>query len=388
MVNFLSGLDFYKLTMSQLAFKKAPKDRVTFTLKNRGTNSLLERVSVGELRSLLASFQEGLDDEARWLSEYRSPSGAQIFDPFFVRNLWIDDLPEVNVEEWDADLLVHTTGQWPLVTFWETIVMSAINDLYFANPGTRAFAEGHRRLSWKIDLLREYPGIRFSDFGTRRRFSLKWQETVVERLVTELPGQFVGSSNPYIAKKFGIPAIGTFAHELPMVYAAQAQSRGENPVESQNKMFDDWFDLYGEDYSIALTDTFGTDFFWKTFGKERAEKWRGLRHDSGDPFEFGYAALRFYESHGIDNRTKTIVFSDGLNIYNIIELYHKFSGSFNLVFGWGTSLMNDVGLTPNNIVMKATRVGDTPTVKLSDDAGKHTGPDALVKEYQELTTVT
>jgi len=150
-------------------------------------------------------------------------------------------------------------------------------------------------------------------------------------------------------------------------------------------MMDDWYERYGKDLSIALTDTFTSEFFFSDFTKEQAELWRGLRHDSGDPIDFGEQAIKFYESQGVDPKTKTIIFSDGLDIDMIITLADHFDGRINIMFGWGTSLMNDLGVRPNNFVMKPTSVNHTDTVKLSDNVGKHTGPEEQVQRYIRLT---
>jgi nicotinate phosphoribosyltransferase len=152
-------------------------------------------------------------------------------------------------------------------------------------------------------------------------------------------------------------------------------------------MLRDWERHYQGDLSIALTDTFGSDYFFSDFTPEQAHEWRGLRHDSGDPIDFGEKAIDFYLKHEIDPTEKTIVFSDGLDVDEIIRLSTHFAGRINLLFGWGTNLMNDLGIPANNFVMKATAVNDTPTVKLSDDAGKHTGPEDYVERYQEAAQV-
>lgn len=206
------------------------------------------------------------------------------------------------------------------------------------------------------------------------------------RLAKELPENFVGTSNPWLAYKHDLPAVGTYAHEMPMVYSALADSNDQNPLDGHGLMMRDWFKRYGKDLSIALTDTFTSEFFFNDFTQEQAEQWRGLRHDSGDPIVFGEQAIETYCSRGIDPTTKTIVFSDGLDIETILDLNTHFEGRVQLLFGWGTSLMNDLGLRPNNFVMKATAVEHTPTVKLSDAAGKHTGPIEQTTRYANLVT--
>jgi nicotinate phosphoribosyltransferase len=139
---------------------------------------------------------------------------------------------------------------------------------------------------------------------------------------------------------------------------------------------------------LRLTDTFGSDFFFADFGDERAAAWRALRHDSGDPVKFGEKVISFYEQHGIDPKTKTIVFSDGLDIETIVQLYEHFNDRVGVVFGWGTTLTNDLGLPALNIVMKATEVNGTSTVKLSDVQTKHTGNPNMIERYtNEFTPV-
>ena len=389
MTNFLAGLDFYKLTMSQLALVKGAvslgSEEVVFELKNRGTNRLSDVVSVRELQAHLDEFIQPFKYETSYLKSVQFSKTDPVFSNLYLSALDKRTLPPVTVGKGDdRELTVTASGPWWLVTFWETIVMSTINELYYAKTHPSAISTGHKLLSDKIDVLRKHPEILFSDFGTRRRFSLKWHMTVLERLADELPGQLTGTSNPYFSRHLGLHPIGTFAHEMPMVYAAMAdRSSDGNPLESQNEMFDDWYFLYGDNLSVALTDTFGSDYFFRTFGSERAHKWAGLRHDSGDPFKFGEKAIAFYKSYGIYPMDKKIVFSDGLDIGTILSLNEAFKGRINLNFGWGTNLMNDMGpeIRPNNIVMKATKVGATGTVKLSDSAGKHTGTEKNIKRY-------
>ena len=268
--------------------------------------------------------------------------------------------------------------------------MSELNELYFKNKLAaeglsleELYREGDRRLTEKIELLKNRPDIKFSDFGTRRRFSYEWQKHVVTRVATELPDNFSGTSNIYLAHTLGLKPIGTFAHELPMVYSALADEAGENPLDGHNKVLEDWQELYKGDLSTALTDTFTSDFFFTDMTVEQAHQWKSLRHDSGDPVEFGKKVIAFYEDLGIDPQEKTIIFSDGLDIDTIISLADTFAGRINVLFGWGTTLTNDLGIKPNNFVMKATKANQTPTVKLSDSEGKHTGPVEKVALYQE-----
>ena len=386
------GLDYYKATMGQVEFLEHPDAEVTFELKNRATTRLSEFVSPAQLQTRLAALQDGWQpDEIAYLASLQNQDGTAQFTPEYLDFLADNPLPPVDVAlDDDGELAVHATGAWPLVTFWETVVMSELNELYFANKlateGSsidELYREGDRRLDEKIAKLTARPDIKFSDFGTRRRFSYDWQKHVIERVATELPDNFIGTSNIYLARVLGLKPIGTFAHELPMVYSAMADASEENPLNGHNRVLQDWDRTYKGDLSTALTDTFTTDFFFADFTPEQAESWKALRHDSGDPIEFGDRVIEFYENLDINPTNKTIVFSDGLDIDTIIELADYFKGRINVTFGWGTTLTNDLGVKANNFVMKAVNVNGTPTVKLSDAEGKHTGPSDKIELYKE-----
>jgi nicotinate phosphoribosyltransferase len=390
-----SGLDYYKPTMSQVALEREPDAEVTFTLKNRGEQRLADYINLDDLRARLDEFRENgwSQDELEYLADLRKSDGAQVFGPEFVEYLATHELPPVSVTYDEAidDIAVNTTGVWPMVTFWETVVMSEINEMYFENyllakeiNPLEVYEEGDQRLSEKIAILQQNPNIKFADFGTRRHFSLRWQKYVLERLIKECPENIVGTSNVALARSLDIRPIGTFAHETLMVYAGLADERGEDIRASHNKFLYDWFDFYGEDLSIALTDTFGSEFFLADFTPEQARKWRGMRHDSGDPYKFGEDVIKFYENLDIDPTVKTIVFSDGLDIDTIVELHKHFEGRVRLLFGWGTTLTNDLGLPALNIVMKATKVNGIETVKLSDNTGKHTGSEEQIRRYENV----
>lgn len=384
-------LDYYKPTMSQLEFEKNQDAVVTFELKNRGKEKLLDYVDPQVLSARLERFKGGWqEDELGFLADQKRGDGTPLFSDAYLAMLANSTLPEVTIDSENGELRVMTTGDWPLVTFWETVVMSEINEMYFENFATEhgldleaIYEEGDRRLSEKIALLNDHPEIKFADFGTRRRFSYRWHKHVVERLANECPVNLIGTSNPWLASQYNLMPIGTYAHEMPMVYAALAESAGNNPLTGHSQMLMDWENFYGQNLSTALTDTFTSQFFFADFSPLQAEKWRALRHDSGDPFEFGEEVIGFYEKLGIDPTTKTIVYSDGLDIEMILKLSDTFKDRINLVFGWGTSLTNDLGLKSLNIVMKAVEVNGTKTVKLSDNPGKHTGPEQLVRQYEE-----
>lgn len=401
--NLSRGLDYYKLTMGNVIFEKHPDAEVTFTLKNRAHDQpLSEYVPTEELQYRLDRIREQgfTPEEIAYYAGLTAQNGEARFTPEYLDHLAELELPEVNIHinPETGDLDIDSTGKWTDVTFWETVVMSETNEIYYKNlmesHGMQLqdlYDEGNVRLDAKIEKLRGFPGIKFADFGTRRRFSAEWHEHVVARLVKELPGQFIGTSNPWFAYKYTVPPIGTMAHEIYMGYAGIADIRGDNPLNANRNVLADWVDVYNGELTTALPDTFGTEVFFNDFTKEQARTWKSLRHDSGDPYDFTERAIAKYEQFGIDPKEITIVFSDGLSVDKIIDLYKHFEGRITMVFGWGTSLMNDLGLPANNMVMKATDIylpnahnadyTQRHLVKLSDDEGKHTGPAEVVSEY-------
>jgi nicotinate phosphoribosyltransferase len=412
-----AGLDYYKPTMAQVELEHFPNEQVTFTLKNRGQNNLSKYVDPIDLSDRLRLFKSGWSkEELDYLATQQRRDGTPLFSEYYLNYLEDRKLPdvEVDINEITGDLSVTTSGDWPLVTFWETIVMSEINELYFENMVRHEaldideiYNEGDRRLTEKINILKTRPDIKFAEFGTRRRFSLRWQDYVLGRLASECPENLIGTSNVALAEKYGLMPIGTFAHEMPMVYAAMSEIRGNPPLEGHGQMLRDWQEMYGDNLSTALTDTFGSDFFFTDFTPDQAKTWQGLRHDSGNPFAFGEEVIDFYDKNAVDSHEKTIVFSDGLDIETIVQLADYFKGKINIVFGWGTTLTNDLGLSPeyfnqidalhllgsvvrddlsikaNNFVMKATSVNGSGTVKLSDNIGKHTGEIEDIDRYIE-----
>ena len=399
-----AGIDYYKPTMSQLAHEDEPFAEVTFTFHNRGEQRLLDYIDPTRLQQRFIELQDTgwSHDELDYLKSLETTTQERVFTDDFIEYLRTTPLPtpEVTYDAEADDIAIETTGPWALATFWETIVMSEVNEAYFEryllkhglNP-LDIYDEGNRRLSEKIAILQANPDIRVAEFGTRRHFSLRWQKHVVERLINECPENIVGTSNVALANSLHLKPIGTFAHEMPMTYAGLADARGETVSNSHHMFLEKWYQRYGKDLSVALTDTFTTEFFFSDFTKEQADNWRGVRHDSGDPFDFGERLIAFYNEKGIDAKEKTVVFSDGLDIGQIVQLQNAFQGRINILFGWGTTLTNDLGIKALNVVMKATHVRDTTTnqeadeVKLSDNIGKHTGPVDQVERYKKIFNV-
>jgi nicotinate phosphoribosyltransferase len=295
---------------------------------------------------------------------------------------------------------------------FEIFVLSIVNELYFRRFATpEALAEGRKRLAAKIALLRDFrsqspvaqvspPNVlqfangtsapmaggrlhairhpfEFFDFGTRRRFSREWHEEMVATLAREVPQYFKGTSNLYLAKKYGLAAIGTMAHE----YLQTFQAVGVQLRNFQKEALEAWVHEYRGDLGVALTDVVGMDAFISDFDLYFAKLFDGLRHDSGDPVVWGEKALAHYQRLRIDAHTKRLVFSDGLNLPRALQLYEIFADRVQCGFGIGTDLSNDMGVPALNIVMKLTECNGQPVAKLSDTPGKTLCTDETFLAY-------
>ena len=393
MIHSLLDIDSYKPTMAQVAWKHFRNVPVTYSFKNR-TNSiaLAEHIKTDDLirEFELARELRFIDKEISFLRSSRYILSG-LFNERFLIFLESLKLPPVVVKIPDGQFQIEAGGAWPEAIFWETIILGIVNELYYQSlEKSGAFdlrdaqAEGARRLDEKIKILKQHPHIKFIEFGTRRRFSRSWQEYVLARLLQEVPNQVLGTSNILLAKKFGIKPIGTFAHEMYMVFSGIFGQDDEAIRSSHNKVLECWWEEYGETLSIALADTYGSDFFFRDFTEEQAQKWRGLRQDSGDPIAFGEKAIAFYEKHGVDPSDKIIVFSDGLDIGAIVKISDHFSGRIQTIFGWGTNLTNDLGLKPLSLVVKAVEANGRRLVKLSDNLAKAMGSPEDITRFKRI----
>jgi nicotinate phosphoribosyltransferase len=384
-ISFLD-FDFYKITMGQFVWKYFPDTVVKYEFKNRTKDVCLGHfVSIDAVNSSISEYQKTkiTESEAEYLI------GLGHFEKGYIEFLKNITLPTPVVSLGsDGNLNISVTGKWSEAIYWETVILSIVNKLYCDSQeesagGKEAIEkEGHKRLDEKILMLKKYPGIRFSEFGTRRRRSLEWQEEVIKTLIKEVPEQLIGTSNVHLAMKLGISPIGTQAHELFMTGSRLFGDSDSDIFSAHGKMLDMWYEYYGEKFSVALTDTYGTDFFFQDFGKERAEKWKGLRQDSGDPFTFAAKTVDFYISNGINPKRKSITFSDGLDVNKIVALYNGFSDRIGVGFGWGTDLTNSLGIKPLSLVMKVVKCEGKGLVKLSDNLAKATGKEDDIRRFK------
>jgi len=387
--------DFYKFSMGQGIFHRHGSVPVQFALTNRTAKVILPNfIDIGELREQLdhvrtLSFNKTELHYLRGTNEYNE----RMFKEDYLQFLGELRLPEYFLEKQGDKYVLQFPGKWSEVTYWEMPGLEIINQLYneaLLKPLSRfeqetVFAEGIRRLMEKIKKLKARPDITFTDFGTRRRFSRSWQDYVVGALAEELPRtSFLGTSNTYLAAKHGILPMGTNAHEEDMAMSGIMHGSDDEIRNSHQKVLQEWWEEYGWALSIALTDTYGTDFFFKDMTYEQARDWKGLRHDSGDPFKFGDRAIAFYQHYGIDPREKLLVFSDGLDVDTIIRLADYFAGRIKVTFGWGTNLTNDLGFPAISIIIKLLESNGHGTVKLSDNLAKAMGKPEDIERFKRI----
>lgn len=406
----LLDVDAYKLTMGQFQAKYYPEAEVRFGFTNRTSIPLASKIDLGQLREELQHLRSLSLTKEEWqfLSQWQGKSGKNILRFNFLADMADFRIPEIFADIRGDQLVIETEGPWQPTSYPETMALGIVNELYFRNEVRESdktlaevYEEGLRRLSLKINRLKEWPSLKFSDFGTRRRFSRAWHELVYDLLVGAFAGEarFLGTSNVHLAMKHGSFPMGTEAHEKPMVIAALSDDSDETLRDSVKVGLRQWEEMYGPDLLIALSDTFGTESFLKDF-REFAPRWNGLRPDSGEPVNRGELIMAYYQSLGLDPMWNTIVFSDGLTDRSMTELFYRFQNRIWNVFGWGTNLTNDLGFKPLSIVMKATAarwVGEKtwrPTVKLSDNPKKcmSESPEAIARykrvfDYQEKPAI-
>jgi nicotinate phosphoribosyltransferase len=392
--------DFYKLLMAQTIFRRHRDVAVTFGLQNRTTRVRLgDIIDEGELREQLdhvrsLSLSRG---ESTWLRGNTFYGKRQMFSPEFIGWLETFRFPPYQLDRVDGQYELTFHGPWIETTMWEIPALAILNELRSrgVTKGMGKFelevlyARGMTRVWEKIQRLKQLPGVSIADFGTRRRHGFLWQDWCVQAMHEGLGDGFLGTSNCLIALRREVEAIGTNAHELPMVYTALADEE-DAMRRAPYRVLADWQEDYQGNLLVMLPDTYGTTGFlagapdWLTH-------WTGIRIDSKEPIEGGEEAIAWWHSRGEEPREKLIIFSDGLDIEVIERVHSRFAGRVRLGYGWGTLLTNDFrGLAPGgvldpiSIVCKVISANGRPTVKLSDNPTKAMGPRAEVERYMRV----
>ncbi|OWY02600.1 nicotinate phosphoribosyltransferase [Thioclava sp. F1Mire-8] len=407
-VRSLIDTDFYKLLMCQSIFRNKPETRVKFSLINRSKSiRLAELIDEAELREQL-DYARSLKlsrGESTWLRGNTFYGKRQMFRSDFME--WFEgyQLPPYHLEKRDGQYELTFEGKWHEVMLWEIPALAILMELRgraVLNTMGRfelqvLYARAMTKVWEKIEALRELDHLRIADFGTRRRHSFLWQDWCVQAMLEGLGdisegGAFTGTSNCLIAMRRDIEAVGTNAHEMPMVYAALTDSDAEL-AKAPYKVLADWHEEHDGNLRIILPDTYGTKGFLD-HAPDWLAGWTGIRIDSGDPATGADIAIDWWKARGEDPRQKLVIFSDGLTVDKIRELHAQFAGRVKVSFGWGTLLTNDFrGLVPNDalapfsLVCKAVEADGRPTVKLSDNPAKAMGPEEEIARYKRVFEV-
>ena len=378
--------DFYKFTMHHAVVRLFPRAKAKYKFINRGEHPFpdgfdqLLKKAVDQMAglSLLKTEKEYLEKTCPYLAPtYLDFLQGYRYDP-----------NEVEISQTGSNLSVEISGLWYRTIMWEVPIMSLICELYYQATAQERIND-KQVISVAQEKINKYKAldIKLAEFGTRRRHSYQVHDLTTKTLVEFGKDVFTGTSNVHLAMKYQTKPIGTHAHEWFMFHGAKFGFKMANLLGLEN-----WSNVYRGDLGIALSDTYTSKVFFSQFDKKFSKLFDGVRHDSGDPLQFADMTIRHYEENGIDPKTKTIIFSDGLNYEKVERIANYCRGKIKISFGIGTSLTNDVGLKPMNIVIKMTDAlpeeGDwTPVIKLSDEKNKHTGDPETIELAKQLLDI-
>src|SRR5216683_5366977 len=426
----LLDTDFYKLLMLQFIWKHYPKTPVSFSLSNRTSSvRLADMFPPEELTAQLEHVRRlhFRKSELVWLAGNTFYGQRGIFEPAFLAWLERDfKLSDYKLSVKDGQFDLSFEGLWTDTTMWELYALAIIDELK-TRAGLKKlsefgldilYARAKTKLWGKIEQLVGVPGLHVADFGTRRRHSFLWQEYVVEAMASNLGSAFTGTSNAFLAHKHDLEAIGTNAHEIPMVLAAQAPDDRVLKA-SQYRVLEMWQSTYEGELLIMLPDTFGTTQFLKD-APEWAADWTGQRMDSKNPYVAGDEYIEWLKARGRNPLEKLIIASDTLDVDDILGLHAYFGGTLagattvtdfhsaadfldrakwtpgrraRFSGGWGTLLTNDFrgcdpaggsGFDPVSLICKVHEVDGRPAVKLSDNYSKALGPPSEIERYRRV----
>ena len=395
--------DLYKFNMGNVIFKQFNDYKTTWTFRCRNEDVRFTEEMLQEIREQVDHYctLRFSDDEIEylkktcpWLSEgylnylkFWHPVRSEIF----VQSGRAEDLFGIDAVCFpynDCGLAIEARGTWLNTSMYEIAILAIVNEVYFAlKYGDPAFdLKGHFEYNTRIKVNQLKNGVydigAFSEFGLRRRLSRESHDWLIGYLKDNAPG-FVGTSNVYLARKWGVKPVGTMAHEF--VQCVGQGNHEHNPAYSNRFAMKAWTDEYQTRNGIVLGDTIGTDVFLKDFDLTYATLFSGVRHDSGDPIAWGEKILAHYEKLGINPKLKTLLFSDSLNFERATAIKKHFDGRCNIAFGIGTYLANDTQINPLNIVMKVTECNGSPVAKISDSPGKGMCRDSSYVDYLNRT---
>jgi nicotinate phosphoribosyltransferase len=398
-VRSLLDTDFYKFLMHQFVWMLYPDVPVRFSLINRTSSvRLAEVIPEALLRAQLdhVAHLRFRENELIWLAGNRFYGRRDIFRPEYIEYLRDFRLPGYQLETRDGQYVLTFEGRWTDVTMWEIYALAVVSELRSRAVMATLdsfeldvlYAQAKAKMWAKIQRLRAYPDIRLAEFGTRRRHGFLWQEWVTTALADELGRSFVGTSNAHLAFKHSVEAIGTNSHELPMVIACLADDDAALKT-AQYRVLERWQDVYDGELLIMLPDTFGMTQFLRD-APDWILDWTGMRFDSKEPVAAGEEMIAWYRERGRDPRQKRGMFSDALDVDQIVDLHARFRGRMRESFGWGTFASNDLrgchprgldSLEPISLVCKVTWANGRSAVKLSDNPAKSSGTPAEIERY-------
>ena len=378
-IESLLDTDLYKFTMMQAVLHRFPSAEVEYGFRCRTRGTALQVSSADLRREIAALCRLGFrKQEIEYLRSLR------FLKSDFVDILKIFRLQEeyVQVGEDDGTLQITIRGPWLHTILFEVPVLAIVSELHAAASGrdNEVLRTGSHRLEDKIgqvQALGNDTGFRFAEFGTRRRFSRAWQRSVIERLAAALPQSLAGTSNVLFAMELGLNPIGTMGHE----FLQACQALGPRLLDSQRFALESWAQEYRGDLGIVLTDVIGLDAFLRDFDRYFCKLFDGVRHDSGDPIRWGERIIEHYRRMRVDPSTKTLVFTDGLDMADAIRIHRHFHARVRTAFGIGTRLTNDLGLALPDMIIKMTRCNGQAVAKISDDPAKTLCTDPAYLAY-------
>lgn len=382
-ITSLLDTDLYKFTMNQAMFHQHTNLMGTYVFKCRNKDVKFTKEMFNEINEQINHLctLTFTDEELEYLASLR-----------FIKRDYIEFLRlwrplRRYVKTWlytegnpnEGELHIEVYGPLFSAMQFEIYLLAIVNEVYFSMKYDyfELTQSAQEFLEEKIaDFKYNNYQFNFAEFGTRRRLSRTWQDYMFGKLLET--GHCIGTSNVYLAMKYNVKPIGTYAHEYVQMFQGVP---GIQLAYTNKYAMDEWFKEYNGDLGTALTDTLGTDLFLRDFDYLQATCYTGVRHDSGDPIEWGEKIIAHYKKLGIDPMTKTLLFSDSLDFNKANEIWEYFHDKAKVSFGIGTYLSNDTFADPLNIVIKLQYVNDRPVAKLSDMAGKVMCQDEKYVEY-------
>lgn len=376
MIQSILDNDLYKFTMQQAVHRLYPRAQAEYEFTNRGATAFPQ----GFAQRVKQEIEKMAGLSLSQSQKAYLKNTCSFFTPTYLDYLesYTYNPDEVILGQAKEHFFLTVKGPWHRTILWEVPLMATISETFFSMTApTPPFIKNIKQRNQDKAAVMAANQIYFADFGTRRRFSFATHDTLIQDILGQKNHTLIGTSNVHLAQKFGIPPIGTLAHEWIMFHGAITGYKKANATAMEA-----WIKVFKDELGIALADTYTTEVFLSSFDARLAGHFDGVRQDSGDPIAFIKKLVLHYENLHIDPATKTIIFSDGLDIKGATAIHNECKDKIKDAYGIGTHLTNDLGVAPLNMVIKLSRCQLNPekpwhqTIKLSDDRGKHTGNQA------------